>query len=202
MGLAAILFSFSQGAWIALGAGLVVWIYLIGYKKFAIITVLLGLIVAFAVPSLRAAVLFQDQAGQNRLTLWRHSITYLTESPKNFIFGAGIRQYFRKVEKPLYNPQELERLIYPHNILFNFWMEIGLSGVAGFFGLVACWFVVVWRQGKENKIMATALIATMIVFIVHSLVDVPYFKNDLAFLFWIIYSLGFVCKTRTNGDLV
>lgn len=191
LAITAVLFSFSQGAWIALGAGLVVWVYLIGYKKIAIATVLIGLVAALAVPSLHAAVLFQDQAGKNRLTLWSHSITYLTESPQNFIFGAGIRQYFRKVEKPSYNPEELERLIYPHNILFNFWTEIGLLGVVGFAGLIICWFVNVWRQRKNNKILAISLVSAMIVLLVHGLVDVPYFKNDLAFLFWIIYSMGF-----------
>ena len=192
--LTAILFSFSQGAWVALGAGLVVWMYLVGYKKIAVITVVLGLVVVFAVPSLRAAVLFQDQAGRNRITLLKHSVAYLKDSPQNFIFGAGIRQYFRKVEKPYYNPEELERLIYPHNILFNFWTEIGLPGVFGFFGLIICWFVNVWREKKSNKLIFASLMATMIVILIHGLVDVPYFKNDLAFLSWIIFGLGFIKK--------
>ena len=192
--LTAILFSFSQGAWVALGAGLVVWMYLVGYKKIAVITVVLGLVVVFAVPSLRAAVLFQDQAGRNRITLLKHSVAYLKDSPQNFIFGAGIRQYFRKVEKPYYNPEELERLIYPHNILFNFWTEIGLPGVFGFFGLIIRWFVNVWREKKSNKLIFASLMATMIVILIHGLVDVPYFKNDLAFLSWIIFGLGFIKK--------
>lgn len=198
----AILLSFSQGAWIALGVGTVCFVYLFGYKKIATATVLAGMIIALVVPSLRSAILFQDQAGQNRLTLWKHSITYLTESPKNFIFGAGIRQYFRKVEKPYYNPKEMERLIYPHNFLFNFWTEIGLVGLVGFVGLMVCGFMGAWEKIKDNKILAISLVCTLLAILIQGLVDVPYFKNDLAFLFWIIFSLVFSCYPRENGDPV
>lgn len=197
LALFAILFSFSEGAWVALGVGVIYFVYLVGYKKSAVAVAIIGLVFALAVPALRTAVLFQDQAGQNRLTLWKHSITYLTESPKNFIFGAGIRQYFRKIEKPTYNPKELERLIYPHNFLFNFWTEIGLLGVIGFVGLMVYGFIGACKQIKENKILAISLVATLVVILIHGLVDVPYFKNDLAFLFWIIFSLT-VLKIDNN----
>ena len=192
LALCAIFLSFSQGAWVALGAGIICFAFLIGYKKIAVAVALIGIIAALVMPQVRSAVLFQDQAGQNRLTLWKHSWTYLTKSPQNFIFGAGIRQYFRKVEKPYYNPQELERLIYPHNIFLNFWTEIGLLGLIGFIGLMVCGFRMVWQKKKDNKILAASLISALVVIMVHGVVDVPYFKNDLSMIFWIIMSLVIV----------
>jgi len=187
--LLAILFSFSQGAWIALGVGLIVFAYLIGYKKTAIMTVLAGVVLAFSVTPIRSAVMFQDRAGQNRLELWSLSWNYFKSSPQNFIFGTGIRQFFRKIQKPVYAPEEMERLIYPHNIFLNFWTEIGLLGMISFGGILVYGFFNAFKIRKNNLIMGSVLVATLVVFIVHGLVDVPYFKNDLAFLFWIVYVL-------------
>ena len=191
LSLTAVFFSFSQGAWIALGAGMIYFLYSVGYKKVAWIVVLASVGAALIAPQIRSAVFFQDQAGQNRLTLWQHTKDYLLQSPQNFIFGAGIRQYFRKVEKPYYNPQELERLIYPHNIFLNFWTETGLLGMVGFIGLLIYGFYEAWQKRKEDKMLAASVMAALVVILVHGLVDVPYFKNDLSFLFWIIMILIF-----------
>jgi O-antigen ligase len=196
----AIFFSFSQGAWIALGAGIVAMTYFLGYKKTAVIAVVTGILVAFAIPQIRAAVLFKDQSGQNRLTLWHHSMTFLTASPKNFVLGAGIRQYFRKVEKPYYNPEEMERLIYPHNMFLNFWTEIGLFGMISFVGILAYSFYLAFKIKNRDKMLGSALIATLVVLIVHGLVDVPYFKNDLSMLFWIIIATIFSSANHSSDQ--
>lgn len=182
--LVAIFLSFSQGAWIGLGASAIVFLYRLGYRKVAAGLVVLGVIAAMVVPNIRSAVFFQDQAAENRLVLWGDSGKFLLTSPKNFILGTGIRQFFRKIEKSQYDPKEMERLIYPHNIFLNFWTEIGLFGMVGFIGMLATsllWFL----KGKNVLISATCL-AIWAGLIVHGLVDVPYFKNDLAFLFWIL----------------
>ncbi len=182
--LVVIFLSFSQGAWIGLGAAVVVFLYRLGCHKIAVGLVVLGILAALVVPNIRSAVLFQDQAAKNRLVLWGDSGKFLLTSPKNFILGTGIRQFFRKIEKPQYEPKVMERLIYPHNIFLNFWTEIGLVGMVGFIGMLATsllWFL----KGKNILISATCL-AIWAGLVVHGLVDVPYFKNDLAFLFWIL----------------
>lgn len=40
-----------------------------------------------------------------------------------------------------------------------------------------------------NKYLNIGLISAMIVIIVHGLVDVPYFKNDLAVMFWLFLAM-------------
>ena len=186
----AILLTRSEGTWAALAAGVVVFAYLIGYKKTAVAAIVAGVLVGMAVPPLREAILFQDQAGKNRLILWKYSTEYLTESPKNFIFGPGIRQFFRKIQKPYYDVKQLERLVYPHNIFLNFWTETGFFGLVGFIGIYYSLLSTSFSLYKHrDTILGAGLIATLVVIFVHGLVDVPYFKNDLAILFWILAAI-------------
>ncbi len=189
--LLAILFSKSEGAIIALAVGFAVMFFLLGYKKLVVALVALGLTLGFIVSPIRHAILFQDQSGKNRLTLWSYTINYVSKSPANFIEGAGIRQFFRKIQKPYYDVKKMERLIYPHNILLNFWSEIGLFGMISFAGMFGYVFYLGIRILKSNLFTGAALLACLIIIFVQGMVDVPYFKNDLAMLFWIIMSLFF-----------
>ncbi len=181
------LFSISQGAWIAIGAGILAYIFTVGYKKLAISLAVLGMIGGLLLPSMREAVLFQDKAGQNRVFVWEHTMDYLTETPKNFILGTGIRNFFDAIQKPIYNPKTLEALKYPHNIVLNFWTESGLFGMISIVGVIVCLFISAFRIEDRQK--RAALVAALTVLIVHGLVDVPYFKNDLAMLFWTLVFL-------------
>lgn len=199
LSLLAIMFSFSQGAWVALGAGAIIFVWLVGYKKIAAAVAIIGVVAAFALPPIRSAVLFQDQAGQNRLTLWRYTTDYLTASPTNFFIGAGLRRFFTEVQKPYYNVEEMERLIYPHNIFLNFWTETGLLGAMAFSGILICLFYLGYKTMKKDRLFGAAIIGALTVFVVHGLVDVPYFKNDLAMLFWIIVALIILAERKKEN---
>lgn len=182
----ALIFTKSQGAWIGLGAGVLVFLFFVGYKKIAVAMAVVGVTFSLLIPSMRQAVLFQDQSNQNRLRLWGYTQTFLTKSPKNFILGTGVRQFFRKIQKPYYDKIVMERLIYPHNIFLNFWTEIGLLGMLAIITILGYAFYLSRKIGKDDKILGAGLLGVLTVLVVHGLVDVPYFKNDLAFLFWII----------------
>jgi len=78
----------------------------------------------------------------------------------------------------------------PHNIILNFWLEIGLLGLVAF-GMI---FAKFFKQTKvkllqQKSWLTLGIAAAMITILVHGLIDVPYFKNDLAILFWIIIGL-------------
>ena len=83
----------------------------------------------------------------------------------------------------------MERLIYPHNLFLNFWTETGLVGLLSFAGILGYAFYLGYKIRKNNLIWGAGLITALAVFLIHGLVDVPYFKNDLAMLFWIIISI-------------
>lgn len=187
----AILFTKSQGTWIGVGAGVLVFIFFMSYKKLATAIAVAGIIFSLVVPSMRQAVLFKDQANQNRLRLWGYSWTFLEASPQNFILGTGVRQFFRKVQKPYYDKHVMERLIYPHNIFLNFWTEIGLSGMLAVGAMLGYVLYVANKIRLQDKVIGAGLMAMLSTLVVHGLVDVPYFKNDLAFLFWILMVIPF-----------
>jgi len=187
----------SVGAWVGVGAGMLLFGWLLGYKKIvggiAIVCVLLSL-----APPVQHLLAAKNQSGENRFTLWSYSWTFLSQSPKNFILGTGIRQFFRKVQKPFYNVKELERLIYPHNIFLNFWTEIGLLGALSFTFITYLLFLISFKVYKNtDKLLGAALLAVLITILIHGLIDVPYFKNDLAMLWWIMTALIITANKKT-----
>ncbi len=191
LGLVAVGITKSEGYALALLSGVVVLGWFCGYRKSIVALVVVGVVLAGVVSPLQRALLFRDQSGQNRLTLWRYTSEFLTRSPNNFVFGAGVRQFFRKVQKPHYDVKKLERLIYPHNIVLNFWSEIGLFGMLAFLGMLVYLAWLTHCQRLQSPYLAMGLLAALTTFGVHGLVDVPYFKNDLAMQFWIIAALFF-----------
>jgi O-antigen ligase len=192
----AVLFSGSLGTMVGLGAATILLLTLFHKKQIAAGLIVIALCAAFVVPSTRNFVTSKDRSSGNRLTLWTYSWEYLTSSPKNFVFGTGVRQFFRKIQKPEYNPKQMERLIYPHNIFLNFWTETGLIGLIGFVGIFAYLSLFSWRILQGNRLVGAACLGALAVILVHGLVDVPYFKNDLSMMFWIIAAIILNERTR------
>lgn len=100
--------------------------------------------------------------------------------------------------------QPLEIYLYPHNIFLNFWTEIGLIGALIFAFVIVKFLFLSLRyyfkeRGGKNKYLGLALGSSMLVIVIHGLVDVPYFKNDLASLFWIIIALLAILRVRDNS---
>ena len=90
--------------------------------------------------------------------------------------------------------QPLEIYLYPHNIFLNFWVELGLAGMIIFTILILRFLFIslkYYYKNKDNRngYLALGLFFSMLIILLHGLVDVPYFKNDLSVLFWIIIAL-------------
>jgi O-antigen ligase len=110
--------------------------------------------------------------------------------------------------------QPLEIYKYPHNIILNFWSELGLLGLLTFIWLVGRFYYLGFRYLKQESqesrvksqestriILITSLTA-MTTIIVHGLVDVPFFKNDLAIIFWLpIVIVGLHQLEQKSRDL-
>ncbi len=189
LALLAIALSVSEGVFVALGISGLVALFLLDYKKIVIVLVLFGVLAVSLFTPVRQSFLFQNKSGQNRLTLWNYTLNYLNKNPDNFIFGAGMSQFFKKIQKPVNNFKQIEPLIFPHNIALNFWSEIGLFGMLLFFSIYILAAKVSFKKYLKEKYLAVAILSCLLVFLVHGLVDVPYFKNDLSFLWWIILAI-------------
>jgi len=133
-------------------------------------------------------IAFKDFSSQVRLGMWRESFNMLKD---HSIFGAGLAGY-QKIMPPYHKINYVEIYLYPHNIVLNFWSELGLSGLIIFILIIYSFFARARDKIKKEKqnIPALWLIAAttsaMIVILAHGLVDAPYFKNDLSIIFWLI----------------
>lgn len=98
--------------------------------------------------------------------------------------------------------QPVEIYMYPHNIFLNFWSELGLMGMLLFVWLFIKYFYVGTKMLIQNsklkiqnsktkgfKYLILGLLGSVVVIVIHGFVDVPYFKNDLAILFWLILAI-------------
>lgn len=124
-----------------------------------------------------------------RFCLWEGTRNLLFDKP---IFGAGLSA-FKELYSNQYYTCDAEALEYPHNWILNFWTETGLLGLIAFIWLLGSWFKLL--QGST-----LGLIAAVVYWLVHGLVDVPYFKNDLALEFWTIMALGWVTSLASASE--
>ncbi len=125
---------------------------------------------------------------QIRYFIWAGTINMLKE---NFIFGAGLNG-FKTLYSNQYRPvQYQEQFQYPHNILFTFWTEMGIFGLFAFLLLVVSFYSVLIRNliKSHQPVLGAALLGILSYWILHGMVDVPYFKNDLSLEFWTIAAL-------------
>jgi O-antigen ligase len=179
-GIVAMILAKSDGGLIAFGAAALV--ALVMNKKTRIpaaAIALVTLIAIFAIPQTRTPamerLLFKEWSGKVRLVMWNESVDMLKDRP---IFGAGLGAYPTVIE-PYHKADWMEIFQYPHNILLNLWSELGLLGILAFGFIIVTWL----RLATSNWRLT---IPILIALLVHGLVDVPYFKNDLAIAFWLL----------------
>lgn len=194
--LAATLLSLSRGGYLALAAvaiGLALshrqrWWLLGGVGAAAVI-------VSFVPPiHRRLAVEVNFASSSNtlvgRFELWRVSLQMLEH---HVLFGAGLSGFAQTIA-PYWNPTHIDRFIYPHNIVLTFWSETGLLGLAAFAWIMFTGFRISWRgwrrRASDWRPMRLGILLALVAVVVHGLVDVPYFKNDLALEFWALIGLA------------
>ncbi len=178
----------SDGGLIAYAVG--IFVVLMGQatlRKPTIALAVLGMVVILGIPSLRTKfieqVTFQGWSGRVRVWTWDETRHMLADHP---ITGAGMAGY-PIVFKPYHEKTFIEIFQYPHNIILNFWSETGLVGLIAY-----GWIVITAFRRRVSWYAMAPLIAIL----VHGLVDVPYFKNDLAIAFWVIVFLTTISLDR------
>lgn len=121
--------------------------------------------------------------GTVRLCVWEGTKNLLRDKP---IFGAGLSG-FKEIYSQKYITCDAEPLEYPHNIILNFWTETSLLGLIGF--LLVVFFYFRNLALSKNEALKFSFAAALLYWLVHGLVDVPYFKNDLSVEFWVLVGL-------------
>ena len=157
-------------------------------RIWALLILAAGLILFFAHHGFHdfilSKILLHDFSGGIRRTMWQETVNMLKD---NWLWGAGLAGYQTKII-PYHVHKFFEIYLYPHNIILNFWSELGILGLLSFVFLAVKNFLINIKgviKKSENKLISWALIAIMIQMIIHGMVDAPYFKNDLSVMFWL-----------------
>ena len=178
----ALLLTFSRGAWIAvlITLGLLL-LKNIGLKKTGLVAAGI-LILGFLLPELRERILsgISDPSARAHWDLMTVGINKVLQSP---FLGNGLYGFRTTLEQSTFTGEILN---YPHNIFLNFWLEIGLLGLLAFGWIIN---LALRQQKKHLSVPALAASSFLLIVVLHGLVDAPYFKNDLAILFWFSISL-------------
>jgi len=194
----AIYFSKSRGAGLGVSISLLVFVLLLIFPKLpslwrnvfkfgalfaAAVYLLLNIFIFVRIDSFVAAYRPPSQDSiAARFCLWQATRNLLADRP---ITGVGVAAY-QKIY-PSYATCYSEAQLYPHNILLNFWTEMGLAGTFVFLWTAFISFKILARSFKN--FISVGLFAALVYIFVHGLVDVPYFKNDLASEFWVFLAL-------------
>lgn len=194
LGVAGMFLSLSRGAWLGFAVAVGVYALMAANKKMMIGLVAVGILTAgivAAVPNLRYRVLlpfYGEKSSVARISLWNTAVKEIKDTP---ILGKGVNGFSDNWDK--YNTDAgLEHYNFPHNIFLNFWVDLGLLGLVSFvliLGLSAARAVKQWRAGRTNT-MALGILLFIVAMVAHGLIDIPYLKNDLALIFWIVLALG------------
>lgn len=183
-----------------------------------IVLIIIGVGMAACKPAKNSAIeniALTNLSGQIRKAGWVDSWKMLEDG--RILTGAGLANFQNKVapyhtegifikdfndpdahRKLMFNKnyrdahwQPLEIYLYPHNIALNFWSELGLAGLLLFIWIISKFFFMGIKNLKtrKNKYFILGLSGAMVVIAVHGMVDVPYFKNDLAIMFWLIIAM-------------
>jgi putative inorganic carbon (HCO3(-)) transporter len=166
-------------------------------RKPTIVISCVALLFLFSFPTTRVFITnkisLQDYSGQVRLSQWKETMELLKDRP---IAGVGLSQYPNAL-KPYHKDTQYEIFQYPHNIFLNIWVELGLLGLLTFSYLIFLVFQTSWSSWSSWSFL---FLFPLLQIFIHGLVDVPYFKNDLAVLMWTLLALFYVAKISSKSE--
>jgi O-antigen ligase len=162
-------------------------------------------------PSFRSEIIdkvfLRDLSGRLRINIWQGAWQMVKDSP---ILGQGLGGYqilAPQYQKPYYGPNgsglvSVETHPYPHSLFLTIWLELGLLGLIIFFLILFHFFKIGFQKIKKEPILISSLMGAMLVILIYGLVDTPYFKNDLAILFWVIVALMMGIRNLENKKII
>ena len=224
---AALLFSFSRGAWLAsaVGVGVVLigllairgntwrrhlarrlrdaagrWTLIVSVVAIVIVLTL-GIGLATRVERLSSV---GDPLGGTmalRLQLWQAALRMGLDHP---LFGVGPDGFLYAY--PAYREGVAWRepfVSHPHNLVLDYWLRGGIMGIVALGWLLAAGGRSVWLLLRKDgvayrsQLLALGLAGSLTNFVVHGLVDNSYFLPDLAYVCWASAGLLVVLMQHT-----
>lgn len=117
-----------------------------------------------------------------RYYIWTTSVEIISKSPVLGIGLSNFQDYFTNLtdDRVNYSAYIAPQALTAHNLYLQLYLTVGLLGIITF-------VLLVFTSVRKSKNIV--IIAMMVSILVYGLVDTPFFRNDLAGLFWIVLAL-------------
>ena len=197
--LIAIYLTFSYTVWVSILLGFALWALLTSFDRDAFLKFSLGFILFSLLlvgtqwnnPKITHWFSSPERSSlASRIMIWHSAEQILLDHPLLGIGAGNFQDAYLSYQDHF--PPYLEWAVpEPHNIFLAFWLEIGLIGLFGF--LLVCTssflFLLKLTQKKSSASLRSLLFVLLSAFFIQGLLDTPYWKIDLAYLFWLILAL-------------
>lgn len=173
------------------------WKFLVGFIVF--IVIMIGIV--YLVDPVKWQSMFQfDERNSSSVRVEVYQVTggLLSE---NWLTGIGLGQYEALYKENAvrylgHEPYEWN-MLHPHNLYLAMWLNMGLLGLAAFIWIL----IVAFRRGGYHfvkfaseeinsapklRVMGLAILSSILIY---GLFDTPFFKSDLAMIFWLIIAV-------------
>ncbi len=180
----------SYAGWIALIIAVGLFLLFQKNKKwllFFLILLSIGIAIQAPTEKFQKLINFSYPSIESRIAIWRSALLIINNHPIEGIGPGMFQEYYLNYQK-YFPPYPEWAAPQPHNIFLAFWLQTGILGLIGFIWLLANFFRL---KKPPNRRIALAILAAGAVILIHGFFDTPYWKNDLAILFWIIISLNY-----------
>jgi putative inorganic carbon (HCO3(-)) transporter len=202
-----VILSFARGAWLGVVVALAV-VAIVARHRW-----MLGVLGAGALAGLaslpfihveRITSLFDfstpDNTGVARAKIWSAALKIIADHP---VKGIGQDQFL--YQDPKYGVPQMRFFTtsHPHDFILDFWLRLGLPGLVWIAAILAYFFwqtLRLWQRlrGTALGALVLGLMASMVDFVVHGLIDMAYFTMDLALTFWLTVGLAAIIS-RISG---
>lgn len=192
IGLVGLICSLSRSGWLGLAAAIGLYTLIAAdakIRKFILGAALILSLVIIFTPNLRYRFLlpfYGEKSAVSRLSLWQTGVKGIKESP---IFGLGLKGFAIKWDSLNTDPNLNEKHNLPHNLFLNLWVETGLMGIISFLGVLITGLYIGFKEKNDPYKLGVLLFMTA--FLIQGQIDNPYFKNDLALIFWLVLAFLF-----------
>ena len=145
--------------------------------------------------SARFARLIDFTEGTNfiRLRVWESAINIIRDNP---ITGIGLDQFLYLYRSRYIRPDAIwdSDLSHPHNFILDFWLRLGLAGIALFVWLqLQFWRISygIYRKAVDpaDRTLLLGSMGCMASLLAHGLVDNSIFVNDLVYVFMFVLAI-------------
>lgn len=195
--LVALYFTHSYGAWAAIFLSWLVVLFFTNRKAALVFLMLSFLFLFFEYDSDKFNQIFnsaEKSSLNSRLAIWQSAGKILSD---NWLWGIGAGNFQEQylAYQKYFMPYPEWAVPQPHNLFLAFWLQAGLLGLIGFLSLIILWLIktiktLISAKDFHIKSISLILIALLGSTLIHGIIDTPYWKNDLALIFWTIIFLG------------